>query len=69
MMRVTPATSAQSLTGKGLTVSQVSARGCVCVCVRERDEEEMTMMMSKKKEKLAGKEDRSRNPGYDINIS
>ena len=42
---------------------------CVCVCVRERDEEEMTMMMSKKKEKLAGKEDRSRNPGYDINIS
>ena len=39
MTRETPATSAQSLTGKGLTVSQVSAggggggAGCVCVCV------------------------------------
>ena len=35
MTRETPATSAQSLTGKGLTVSQVSAGGarCVCVCV------------------------------------
>lgn len=32
MTRETLATSAQSLTGKGLTASQVSARG---VCVRE----------------------------------
>ena len=66
MMRETPATSPQNLTGKGLTVSQVSAR----VCVRERAREKMMMMMNKKKEKWAGEEDRSRSPQfYDINIS
>ena len=66
MMRETPATSAQSLTGKGLTVSQVSAR----VYVRERAWEKMMMRMYKKKETCSGEAVSSRSPQfYDINIS